>query len=255
MARSSVEGLDKFREHLKGLAGSYVVIGGTACDILLSEAGLPFRATRDLDTVLVANDRLPETIRAIWSLVKDGGYRCGWGRSDKSCYYRFTDPAEYGYPRMVELFCKKPQGLMVPPEVEVIPIHVDDEVSSLSAILLDDDYYDLMLDGVETVEGISILKETHLIPFKAKAYLDLRGRRENGEHVDSKKIKKHKRDILRLAQLLTGAERIKLSKAVASDMRDMLRDYEADPVDLKQIGISNMTMKDIVLVLKKVYFL
>ena len=30
----------------------YVLIGGTACDLLMSDAGLAFRATRDLDIVL-----------------------------------------------------------------------------------------------------------------------------------------------------------------------------------------------------------
>ena len=73
MARSSVKGLDEFRRHMQGLEGSYVVIGGTACDILLTESDLDFRATHDLDTVLVADARFPETARAIWSLVKDGG--------------------------------------------------------------------------------------------------------------------------------------------------------------------------------------
>ena len=53
MAASSVEGLGEFRRHMQGLEGSYVLIGGIACDILLSEADLPFRATHDFDTVLV----------------------------------------------------------------------------------------------------------------------------------------------------------------------------------------------------------
>lgn len=79
MERSSVKGLDEFRRHMQGMEGSYVIIGGTACDILLTESDLDFRATHDLDTVLVADTMLPKTARAIWSLVRDGGYRCGWG--------------------------------------------------------------------------------------------------------------------------------------------------------------------------------
>lgn len=49
MARSAVEGLQEFQQHMQEAAGSYALIGGTACDILLAEAGLPFRATHDFD--------------------------------------------------------------------------------------------------------------------------------------------------------------------------------------------------------------
>lgn len=69
MGESAVDGLDVFRSYTKGLEGSYAIIGGTACDILLSDADLPFRATHDLDVVLVANNKLPNTARAIWQLM------------------------------------------------------------------------------------------------------------------------------------------------------------------------------------------
>ena len=49
MARSAVEGLQEFQQHMQEAAGSYALIGGTACDILLAEAGLPFRMTHDMD--------------------------------------------------------------------------------------------------------------------------------------------------------------------------------------------------------------
>lgn len=45
MARGSVSGLNEFRRHMAGHEGTYAVIGGTACDILLFDAGLPFRRT------------------------------------------------------------------------------------------------------------------------------------------------------------------------------------------------------------------
>lgn len=100
MARSAVEGLQAFQQHMQEAAGSYALIGGTACDILLAEAGLPFRATHDFDVVIVADDRLPQTAEAIWTLVRDGGYRCGWGEGKGSCFYRFTEPKRPGYPHM-----------------------------------------------------------------------------------------------------------------------------------------------------------
>lgn len=54
MAGSAVEGLQVFRQHMQEAEGSYALIGGTACDILLAEAGLSFRATHDFDVVIVA---------------------------------------------------------------------------------------------------------------------------------------------------------------------------------------------------------
>ena len=78
------------------------------------------------------------------------------------------------------------------------PIHMDDEVSSLSAILLNEDYYRVLLDGKVVVRDLSVLRPEYLILFKSKAYLDLTSRKEQGENVDSRDIKKHKNDVLRI---------------------------------------------------------
>ena len=88
------------------------------------------------------------------------------------------------------------------------PIHISDEISSLSAILLNDEYYQFLIGGVEEIDCIQVLNYTHIIPFKAKAWLDLKSRKENGEQVDTKNITKHKNDVFRLSQLITGADAI-----------------------------------------------
>ena len=46
-------GTEMFKQHFRDFAEQYVLIGGTACDLLLNEAGMPFRATKDIDMVLV----------------------------------------------------------------------------------------------------------------------------------------------------------------------------------------------------------
>jgi predicted nucleotidyltransferase len=48
-----VHGLEKFKEYFGDYTNQYVFIGGTACDILMNELGVPFRATKDLDMVLI----------------------------------------------------------------------------------------------------------------------------------------------------------------------------------------------------------
>jgi len=59
--------------------------------------------------------------------------------------YRFTEPVS-GFPVMIELFSRRP-GYHLEVEEGIIPIHIDDDTSSLSAILLDDDFYGFMLKG------------------------------------------------------------------------------------------------------------
>ncbi len=75
---------------------------------------------------------------------------------------------------------------------------------SLSAILLDENYYTALQSAKRDVNGVTIVDETILIPFKAKAFLDLSDRSEKGEKIDSDNIKKHRNDVFRLAQLLPG---------------------------------------------------
>ena len=55
-----VPGIDSFREKFKDYTDYYTIIGGTARDILLSEADLPFRATKDIDMILIMEDNFPE---------------------------------------------------------------------------------------------------------------------------------------------------------------------------------------------------
>ena len=47
-------GMDSFKEWFKGSEEQYAIIGGTACDILMTEEGLDFRATKQNAGSLVA---------------------------------------------------------------------------------------------------------------------------------------------------------------------------------------------------------
>jgi hypothetical protein len=48
-----VVGLDPWRDHFAGFENRYALGDGVACDRLFEEAGIEFRATRDLDVVLL----------------------------------------------------------------------------------------------------------------------------------------------------------------------------------------------------------
>ncbi len=51
-------GLKVFARAFRGLEGSYALIGGMACTVLMRQAELDFRATKDFDTVLLADGDL-----------------------------------------------------------------------------------------------------------------------------------------------------------------------------------------------------
>ena len=168
-----VPGIDSFREKFKDYTDYYTIIGGTACDILLSEADLPFRATKDIDMILIMEDNFPEFASVFWEYIKEGGYKCGWKNEQNMHFYRFTE-GKFGYPTMIELFSRKP-GYHLEIEEGIIPIHIDDDTSSLSAILLNDDFYKFMMSGRRVVDGIGVLGAEHLIPFKMYAWINLWG--------------------------------------------------------------------------------
>ena len=69
-----VTGIDSFKEWFKGCEEQYAIIGGTACDILMAEEGLDFRATKDLDLVLIIEAVDASFGRKFWNYVKQAGY-------------------------------------------------------------------------------------------------------------------------------------------------------------------------------------
>lgn len=252
MAVSEVRGLDRFAEYMRGLEECYTVIGGTACDIILRDAELAFRATKDIDLILLIEDRFPEVAGAVWKLVKDGGYTCGWKSSDDVHFYRFTEPKAAGFPSMIELFSKAPSFIEEPEGLTVVPLPVDDEISSLSAILLDDDYYAYMRSGRKTINGVTVLDEVHLVPFKAKAYIDLSARKARGEHVNSGDLKKHKKDVFRLARLFGPDTSSALTESIKADMAVFCDMVQREGVPLAQIGVP-LTLDEAIDLLRRVY--
>lgn len=178
----------------------------------------------------------PEFGQVFWDFVKEGGYENRQKSSGKPQFYRFSKPEDPAFPAMLELFARTDVDLR-DAESGLMPIHIDDEVSSLSAILLDEEYYRLLVENRTSAGGVAVLSVEGLIPFKAKAWLDLSARRAGGQAVDEKSVKKHRNDVCRLATLLAGGERPAMSEGVRADMRRFLEAYESDPVDPKALKI------------------
>lgn len=241
-----VKGLDRFCEHFEEYSERYILIGGTACELIMREAGLEFRATKDLDLVLCVESIDPEFVSAFWAFIKAGQYRIQESAEGKPRFYRFQKPAIDDFPSMLELFSPAPEALLPVEGSHLTPIPVDAEISSLSAILLDSEYYRWMQSGKKELDHLSVLGAEHLISLKARAWLDLHGRKEGGEPVDRRSIKKHRNDILRLFRVIGGQKRLHLSTQIHRDMSSFLDSLSSEKVDLKSLGLGSITLGDLI---------
>lgn len=82
-----------------------------------------------------------------------------------------------------------------------------------------------------------MLDAAYLIPFKAKAWLDLTQKKAAGQSVDSKNIRKHKNDVFRLSALLTQQSNVVVTESVLADLKAFLAAMQEETVDLKQLGV------------------
>lgn len=233
-----VSGIDIFREHFSNFKDQYTVIGGFACDLLMTDAGLDFRQTVDIDMVLTVEALTTEFAKAFWAFIDQGGYQARQRSNGKPEFYRFVNPTNSAYPKMIELFSRPQNNVSLQPDTHLMPLHIDDEVSSLSAILLNDDYYHFLLDGRTVTDGISILDAEHIIPLKMKAWLDLKDKKAQGIHVNSRDIRKHRLDVFRLFQLVREGQRIVVPASVGADIDDFISQMQETDIRLSDIGIS-----------------
>lgn len=247
-----VRGIDKFKEYFSGYTGQYVLIGGTACDIILGRAGIDFRATKDFDLVLMIEMLEDDFMNRFIAFVEDGGYQHINKGTGANQFYRFQMPADASFPSMIELFSKRPDYLRRV-DTRLAPIHVSDDVVSLSAIFLDDDYYELLKCGAVDVDGVSVLDIEYLILFKIKAWLDLTARKKRGEAVDSRNIKKHKNDVLRLTVSLDPQKKLTLHGKVKDDAADFWQKAASEPIDLRTLQIRGVSFEDLLSRVKACY--
>ena len=109
-----VNGISIFREHFSNFKDQYTVIGGFACDLLMNEAGLDFRQTADIDMVLTIEALTTDFAKAFWLFIEPE-------------FYRFIDPINPAYPKMIELFSRPQREVVLQPDTHLMPLHIDDE--------------------------------------------------------------------------------------------------------------------------------
>ena len=234
-----VAGYEGFRQWFQGYEDQFVVIGGAACDIMMSEVGVGFRGTKDIDMVLMVESLTADFGKRFWAYITEGGYQRKNRSNGQPQFFRFTNPTGPGFPQMLELFSRRTDAMELPADAVLTPLPLDDDLSSLSAILMDDDYYSFLRAGSTVIDGIPILDAAHLIPLKAKAWLDLTARKAANESVDSRHIRKHKNDIFRLAGIVSPNYKTEAAASIMADLAAFCAAMQTEDVDLKSLGIAN----------------
>lgn len=222
---------DVFREAFEGFENYYVLIGGTATTIVLDTAGLRGRATKDYDMVIIDENKDINFYNRLVQFLESGSYE-ETRRDDKAQLFRFVTKSEH-YPQMIELFCVLPQ-FPLQKIGRVAPVSFE-EGESLSAILLDKEYYDFLVRQKIVEKGYSVLSDKGLIVFKAKAWMDMRKRKAEGEGHLTNEIKKHLNDVVHLAVLLepdVTLSQLTESEEIKSDMKAFIQNLISTDVAL-----------------------
>lgn len=219
-----IRGLEHFKNYFKKHSENFILVGGVASYLLLEEAGVSrVRPTKDLDIVLIMKPN-DDFLNAFKEYTKQGQYEIQRGKKDQATFYRFQKPKDEQFPIMLELFSVPEAGFELFEGQHIIPIVDSEGAKSLSAILLDGEYFAIIRKNAVEKGGIFILNEMALIPFKAKAYLEIKARGE-----DSKNWKKHRGDIINLAvNFLTEESKEELSENVRGHFAEFMNQFKQE---------------------------
>lgn len=220
-----VNGIAIFRERFRPFTGDLTLIGGAACDEWFAEQGLKFRATKDLDIVVMVEELKPAFVAAMRAFVAEGQYKISERSDGVPILYRFAEPARRNFPYKLELCSRNHQRLDLAHDQKAIPISTELDTHSLSALLLDEDYYRLIQNHHDERDGLWVANATSLIPLKAHAWHNLSKRRAAGEGIDAKKIDKHRNDVFRLAGTLPGTPGPDLPARITGDLEQFLNAF------------------------------
>ena len=226
-----MEGLEIFKEAFEAYSDNYVIIGGTACDITMQGTVVRPRATHDIDMTVIVENMTPSFAKRFWEFVKEAGYRPEKrkqieGEPAKYELYRFVN-GKTGYPEMIELLSRHPDILGEPSNLVIEPLPIDGDVSSLSAIIMDDDFYHFTIKHSKLTDGVRHADSAALVCFKTRAYLNLLQDKAEGKHVNSKDIKKHRSDVLKNVVIITD-ESISAPMAIVDCVKDFVSSIRAD---------------------------
>jgi hypothetical protein len=124
---------------------------------------LVFRATKDIDLVLIIEALDACFVKQFRKFIQEGNYHQTQVEGKERKYYRFANPANENFPVLIELFSKRPNVIREIEGIHLTPIPVEEDLSSLSAILMDDEYYKFTIDNIQQVDDLSVASAEVLI--------------------------------------------------------------------------------------------
>jgi len=99
---------------------------------------------------------------------------------------------------------------------------MNDHLSSLSAILLNKEYYSYVIAHTQIKDGLHLCNVEALINLKVKAFLDIANRIKHGNIIDAKHLHKHKADIFRLSLMLTPDSAFDLPETLKNNLSEFV---------------------------------
>lgn len=235
-----VKGLEKFKEHFAGFEDNYVIIGGTACDVTLQNTDMRPRVTDDIDMILVIEKMTAEFGQRFWELIVLGEYKTRQRkRGDKEPateLFRFINPKE-GFPVQIELLSRYPDVLGEPTGFHLTPIPVGEKIPSLSAILLDEEYYHHTIDSSVIEDGIRIANPLSLLCLKVKAFLNLTEEKKTNPEVRSGDIKKHRDDVFKLLAM-------RIDPLTPIELSDKMKGELSIFIEIMEKSLPNQSLRD-----------
>ena len=247
-----IQGIAKFTEYFKDYHDDYVVIGGLATAMIMNDLGFVARATKDIDLVVISKNN-EDFLKKMLQFIDIAGYKTKQ-RTDNSTrhnLFRFFDSEDKNYPEQIELFaiCEDDSDILV--DSHIIPIKTPKYYNYLSAILLDTDYFNLLIRYMTNIDGLHIATPEAIIPLKIHAHLNL----SKDKDPDAKK---HFNDVIRLITLLGEEDSIVLEGNPRDDFIKFLPILEAVDSNtikniLKDAHVGNIGKEEVLDLLKSVY--
>jgi FlaA1/EpsC-like NDP-sugar epimerase len=98
---------------------------------------------------------------------------------------------------------------------------------------MDDAYYEFTLANSEIVDGLHLANEVALICLKARAFLNNRQRKIDGQDVQEVDIVKHKNDVIKLVSTLPPAQVAAIPAIVKADLQQYIQVVREENVNVK----------------------
>lgn len=234
-----IQGLNHFKKYFKDDMDKFILIGGSATILSLEAIGMSrYKGTKDLDLVFVIEVLNKAFIDKFLEYVKLGGYETKVANG-KSQFYRFENSKNNNFPKMIEILSRKSDVFKELDLKTATKLTVAEEISSLSALILDENYYQFIRKNSTLQDGIYIATMECLVILKIRAYNDLILKKDGGDHhVKRGDVNKHKNDVFRIAQNFNDTQRVKCIDFMKEDIKLFRDNLKNDEVDLRSLKVS-----------------